>query len=44
MLIEEPEVEKPDVILAVEDDRALAAATRSLKLLRNSGLSADNRK
>jgi histidyl-tRNA synthetase len=41
MLIAEPDVKKPDVILAVEDDRALAAATRSLRLLRSRGLSAD---
>ncbi len=41
MLIAEPAEEKPDVIIAVEDDRALAAAIRALRAIRSDGLSAD---
>ncbi|MBB5712257.1 histidine--tRNA ligase [Sphingomonas xinjiangensis] len=41
MLIEEPAGEKPVVILAVEDDLALADAQRLLKEIRTAGLSAD---
>ena len=41
MLLEEPAVEAPDVIVAVEDDRALDAGVRALKALRSNGLSAD---
>ncbi|MCW3837359.1 histidine--tRNA ligase [Sphingomonas canadensis] len=41
MLIAEPAAENPDVIIAVEDDLALADAQRTLKLLRGEGLSAD---
>jgi histidyl-tRNA synthetase len=41
MLIDEPDTTQLDVMLAVEDDRALADAQRSLRLLRDSGLSAD---
>ncbi|WP_066800152.1 histidine--tRNA ligase [Sphingomonas soli] len=41
MLIDEPAGEKPDVILAVEDDRALAFGIRALKALRDNGLSAE---
>lgn len=41
MLLAEPALEKPDVILAVEDDRALGAATKSLRALRGADLSAD---
>lgn len=41
MLVEEPATERPDVIVAVEDDLALADAQRLLKALRTSGLSAD---
>ncbi|WP_213981363.1 histidine--tRNA ligase [Sphingomonas sp. dw_22] len=41
MLIEEPPAEKPDVIIAVEDDSAFKIGLRALKLFRQSGLSAD---
>ncbi|MES2989039.1 MAG: histidine--tRNA ligase [Pseudomonadota bacterium] len=41
MLIEEPKAAQLDVILAVEDDRALADGQRSLRLLRDNGFSAD---
>jgi histidyl-tRNA synthetase len=41
MLIEEPKVERPDVIIAIEDDRAFADGVRSLKRLRESGFSAE---
>jgi histidyl-tRNA synthetase len=41
MLVEEPAEETLDVIIAVEDDSALAAAFRGLRLLRDNGLSAD---
>lgn len=41
MLIEEPKVERPEVIIAVEDDRALPFGIRTLKALRANGLSAD---
>ncbi len=41
MLIEEPAAEYPDVIIAVEDDRALETALRALKALRSNDLSAD---
>ncbi len=41
MLIAEPEAPVLDVILAVEDDRALSDATRALAMLRRGGLRAD---
>jgi histidyl-tRNA synthetase len=41
MLLAEPAVEPIDVIVAVEDDRALETAIRSLALFRAHGLSAD---
>jgi histidyl-tRNA synthetase len=41
MLIEEPASEKPDVILAVEDDLALGDAQRLLKQVRAAGMAAD---
>jgi len=41
MLIEEPAVERPDVIIAVEEDSALNTGIRALKLFRENGLSAD---
>ena len=41
MLVAEPKVERPDVVIAVEDDKALAHATRLLKMLREDGLSGD---
>ena len=41
MLIAEPVAERPNVIIAVEDDRALADGQRTLRLLRDNGLSAD---
>jgi histidyl-tRNA synthetase len=41
MLIGEPKVERPEVIIAVEDDRALPFGIRTLKALRANGLSAD---
>ncbi|WP_109809598.1 histidine--tRNA ligase [Sphingosinithalassobacter portus] len=41
MLIAEPEAPVLDVILAVEDDRALGDATRALAMLRRGGLRAD---
>ncbi|UZK64654.1 histidine--tRNA ligase [Sphingomonas sp. M1-B02] len=41
MLIEEPLANQPDVVVAVEDDRALAFGTRALKAFRASGLSAE---
>ncbi len=41
MLLAEPAAERPDVIIAVEDDRALDAGIRGLKALRANGLSAE---
>ncbi len=41
MLIDEPVAERPDVIIAVEDDRAFADGVRSLKRLRENGFSAE---
>ena len=41
MLIAEPAAENPDVIIAMEDDRALGYAQAALKLLRANGLAAD---
>nr|WP_295672103.1 histidine--tRNA ligase [Sphingomonas sp.] len=41
MLVEEPETQRQDVIIAVEDDRAIGAGHRVLRLLRNAGLSAE---
>ncbi|MGK6353593.1 histidine--tRNA ligase [Sphingomonas sp. DT-207] len=41
MLIAEPAVENPDVILAIEDDHAIGDGQRLLKALRADGLSAD---
>jgi histidyl-tRNA synthetase len=41
MLIDEPAAEKPDVMLAVEDDRAIGLGVLALKTLRQAGLSAD---
>jgi len=41
MLIDEPKFPLLDVILAVEDDRAIGAGHRSLAILRSAGLSAE---
>jgi histidyl-tRNA synthetase len=41
MLIGEPAADGVDVMIAVEDDAALATAFRALRLLRDRGLSAD---
>ena len=41
MLLAEPVVEGPDVVIAVEDDEALATAFRALKLFRENGLAAE---
>jgi len=41
MMIPEPAGENPDVIIAVEDDRALGHAQRAIRLLRDNGFSAD---
>ncbi|MFC3578540.1 histidine--tRNA ligase [Sphingomonas hylomeconis] len=41
MLIDAPAVDLVDVMIAVEDDAALATAFRGLRLLRDRGLSAD---
>ncbi|MBC9033090.1 histidine--tRNA ligase [Sphingomonas sp. JC676] len=41
MLIDEPVTEQQDVIIAIEDDRAIGTGFRALKLLRENGLSAD---
>ncbi|MGE3396899.1 MAG: ATP phosphoribosyltransferase regulatory subunit, partial [Sphingomonas sp.] len=41
MMLDQPGTSGLDVIIALEDDRALGDAQRSLKLLREDGLSAD---
>jgi histidyl-tRNA synthetase len=41
MLIAEPAVEQLDVVIAVEDDRALATAFRGLRLFRDHGFATD---
>ncbi|SOB88347.1 histidyl-tRNA synthetase [Sphingomonas guangdongensis] len=41
MLLDEPAAEQIDVVVAVEDDAAMALAYRALSLLRGRGLSAD---
>ncbi|MDG2534801.1 histidine--tRNA ligase [Sphingomonas sp. HITSZ_GF] len=41
MMIAEPAAENPDVIIAVEDDRALGHSQRAIRLLRDNGFSAD---
>ena len=42
MMLDQPVASGLDVIIALEDDRALSDALRSLKLLRADGLSADH--
>ena len=41
MLLDEPAVEKPDVIMAVEDDRGIGIGHRLLRALRGAGFSAE---
>ena len=41
MLVEEPAAEQLDVVLAIEDDAALATGHAALRLFRENGLSAD---
>jgi histidyl-tRNA synthetase len=41
MLLEEPEVSGPDVVVVVEDDAATVAATAALATLRRAGISAE---
>jgi histidyl-tRNA synthetase len=41
MLLEEPMAERPDVVIAVEDDLAVTAAYETMKILRADGLATD---
>lgn len=41
MLLAEPEAERPDVVLVVEDERAAGAASAALARLRRAGLAAE---